>query len=297
MEKEKISGWRVYQHALIPDCEPHEQPAAIPSFRKLPLSILFERWTTDFDCKQEMPFWYEILDSPFDASTLNAKRRSEITKGKKHFLVVKIDPRDYKNEITDIYQDAIKTYPSRNQTIVTTEMMEKKFISDTIGGGCQYYGAFVKDADGFNSISPKLCGVAIIKYSIYKNTMNKCISLSELKVIPEFEHLGVNAALVNGVVESYKELLIQGYYICDGARSTRHKTNFQDYLEKYFCFRKAYCVLRIKMRWYVSFLVHILYPFRNKLKRSSIKLFFDFGCLCEYASISSECQKRIKCNV
>ena len=58
-----------------------------------------------------------------------------------------------------------------------------------------------------------------------------------------------------------------GGYICDGARSIQHETAFQDYLEKYFEFRKAYCVLHIVYKPSFSKVINASYPFRKVLKK------------------------------
>ena len=52
-------------------------------------------------------------------------------------------------------------------------------------------------------------------------------------------------------------------YICDGARSISHETAFQDYLEKYFEFRKAYCELNIKYNPKWKLTIKFLYFFRK----------------------------------
>lgn len=44
-------------------------------------------YTSSFDIQEEIPWWYVILDTPFDLSQLNAKRRCEITKGNRNFEV------------------------------------------------------------------------------------------------------------------------------------------------------------------------------------------------------------------
>ena len=49
----------------------------------------------------------------------------------------------------------------------------------------------------------------------------------------------------------------------DGSRPIIHETNFQEYLEKYFGFRKAYCKLHVCYRFPVGLAVRILYPVRN----------------------------------
>lgn len=87
------------------------------------------------------------------------------------------------------------------------------------------------------------------------------------KTIPRFEKFAINAALVEGILNYYTDFLSSGGIICDGARSVNHETAFQDYLEKYFEFRKAYCRLHIEYRPKIRWIVKCLFPFRNLLKK------------------------------
>ena len=86
-----------------------------------------------------------------------------------------------------------------------------------------------------------------------------------LKTMPAMEKFAVNAALVYGILNYYNEFLKSGGIICDGARSINHETHFQDYLEKYFGFRKAYCKMHIVYNPKVKWLIKLLYPFRQIL--------------------------------
>ena len=114
-----MDGWKYYNHAIIPDCAPHEVPDLEPindgtiwgkqEFK----GALFARWTTDFDCKEETDWWYIIKDKPFDINSLKAKRRYEINKGLKNFDVKKINPLDYLEEIANIQISVWLTYPKK----------------------------------------------------------------------------------------------------------------------------------------------------------------------------------------
>lgn len=116
---------------------------------------------------------------------------------------------------------------------------------------------------GFEQKSGRL--EAYARLMEYKNHLD----FSVLRANPEFERKGINAAMVAAIVEDYNERLNQDFYINDGTRAIRHETAFQDYLEKYFGFRKAYCRLNIKYRFPVGIAVSLLYPMRNKLNRES----------------------------
>ena len=70
-----------------------------------------------------------------------------------------------------------------------------------------------------------------------------------------------------GILEYFKDDLNQGNYLCDGARVIIHETHFQDFLEKYFQFRKAYCVLHVDYRVPLNLIVKILFPLHSWISR------------------------------
>lgn len=222
------------------------------SFKKIK-KALFARWITDWDCGYETEWWYVIKDTPFDINKLKSKRRYEITKGIKNFYVIQINPTEYVNEICKIAFNVWKTYPSQYRPNIT----EKKFCTEILEWKDRIiYGAF-------NRENNNLCGYAVLKEN--KNY----ISFIQLKSMIEFEKKGLNFALVNKILEDYSPKLNKNFYISDGARNIIHETHFQDFLEKYFDFRKAYCKLVIKYRFPIKIIVKILKPFRNIINTSS----------------------------
>lgn len=92
---------------------------------------------------------------------------------------------------------------------------------------------------------------------------------SVLRTEPSAEKNAINAAMVNGILEYYKDRFDGHFYINDGSRSIRHETAFQDYLEKYFEFRKAYCRLNVRYKKGFGVIVKMLYPFRNYIRPDS----------------------------
>ena len=94
------------------------------------------------------------------------------------------------------------------------------------------------------------------------------IHFNMLKTNPEFEKYLVNAALVDKILVDCNEKILKGFFISDGCRTIIHETNFQNYLEKYFGFRKAYCKLHIHYRFGIGNVIKFLYIFQkifNKL--------------------------------
>lgn len=90
------------------------------------------------------------------------------------------------------------------------------------------------------------------------------IALSVVRTIPEYERQQVNAAIVYKILEDYQDFLSEGY-ICDSSRNISHETAYQDFLEKYFGFRKAYCILHIVYNLKIKWLIKLIFPFRKCL--------------------------------
>lgn len=245
--------WKYYKHALLPDVAPHEK-IEIASVKKIFWKKydgfpLFARWISDFDCNQSTSWWYCIKDTPFDINELKAKRRYEINKGKKNFEVKRINPAEFKEELYSIQIKALEAYPKKYRP----KLEKNSFISQIDNWEYIVMGAFYRETN-------VLCGYALLKNN------GRSIDFSVLKVMPDFEKAGINAAIVGKICVEFDEELRNGIYINDGSRPVLHETNFQDYLIKYFGFRKAYCRLHIKYRFPINLVIKMLYPIRRILK-------------------------------
>ena len=280
---EERQEWRYYNHAIIPNCAPHETPDLTPVsngdiWKMIKRFPFFVRYTDEFDCVGPTEWWYIIKDTPFDINTLKAKRRYEINKGMKYFDVKRINPHDYATELYEVQVAAFSAYPEKYRPSVDKD----NFISSIGSWDCfAVYGAFFREND-------KLYG-----YSILKNYSDFYIAFSEQKTIPEYEGYAVNAALVAGILEDNETFLAKGGYICDGARSINHETNFQDYLEKYFLFRKAYCKLHIKYNPKIEWLIKVLYPLKKVLlKFDNIGIIHQVNSVLKMEEIASKQKDR-----
>lgn len=250
-----MRGWRYYNHAMLPTTEPHEEadlePIKSKSIWKSPEKPLLVRWTSDFDCGYETNWWYVMKDTPFDISSLKAKRRYEINKGRKNFTVKTINPADYPEELLKVQIAAFSAWPEKYRPVV-----DEKAFKDSV---TKWKDVIVYA--GFSNDTGECCAYALLKE--YPGHLE----FNVLRSIPESERYGINAAMVSKIVEDYSDRLGKDFYINDGERSIRHETAFQDYLEKYFGFRKAYCRLNIRYRYWVGFVIKVLYPFRNKINK------------------------------
>ena len=211
---------------------------------------MFVSYTTDFDFTEETDWWYVIKDSTFDISSLKAKRRYEINKGIQKFEVRQIDPCCYKEEIHGIFIAAYSAYPKKYRPSVEKNVLFEEIKAWKNG---VVFGAFLRESGELASVSylPK--------------AQNDCVDFRMMRSNPIFEKYAVNAAMVNGILCYYDAFLAKGGYICDGSRSINHETAFQDYLEKYFGFRKAYGKLHIIYNPRVKWLFKTLFPLRKML--------------------------------
>lgn len=252
-----IEGWQYYNHARIPTSPP-TVPAAVEAMAKEGFwhdsrgTVLLARWTSEFDCRRETGWWYIIKDTPLDMDAMKAKRRYEITKGQKHFQVRPIVPKEYGRELYRVEQAAFAAYPAKYRPQVDWDAFAAGLPN---WEDCLVYGAFSRETE-------ELAGYGLLRYAA-----PDFLDFLVLEADPAWEKQGVNAAIVAGILEENRDFLQRGGILCDGARSIHHETNFQDYLEKYFGFRRAYCTLHLayppKIRW----AVRAAYPFRRLLAR------------------------------
>lgn len=273
-----IKGWKYYNYAAIPENSPCEDPdvSVIESGEiwSLDGSPLLARWTTDFDKIDAGSWWYVIKDTPLDVSKLKAKKRYEINRGMKNFDVRPIDAKKYKEQIYDIQVAAFAVYPNKYRPTVDKE---KVFSTIELWGSLVVLGAFIKDGEELKG------------YAVLSQKDEKYVEFSALKVFPEAEKNGINAALCAGALFHFESFLEGGGIICDGARSVSHETKFQDYLEDKFGFRKAYCKLHIAYSPNIKPIVKILYPFRKLLQKlDNVKKIHNINAVLKMESFVRE---------
>lgn len=271
----KATTWHYYNHALPPDCAPHEAVVFASAKFDVPFNCggvpLMVRWTSDFDCNRTISWWYEILDRLFDMASLKAKRRYVVRKRVSNFDVRVVDPRDYSEEIADVAVAAVAAY----------EGVSGADDLDTWGRKAEgwtgtVFGAFPKDG-GLMAAWAQL------------NDHGSYADFMSMKADSDQERLEVNAALVKCVVDHYSERLERDFYICDGECSVLYLTAFRDYLEKYFGFRKAYCTLNLRFRFPVNVIAACLRPFRKRIKRQGSALQRQVWGVLQMDSIARGC--------
>ena len=253
----KIDGWSYYNHAAIPSTAPHEKPNLKPlqdgSIWKMEGYPLFARWTTDWDCEKETNWWYVIKDTPFHMEDVKSKIRTKIRKGLKNYACREINAASFADEI-----GRVLTVASASYRFSSSGEYHEKDVAGRIkswAGNVRIWGAFNEEN--------QLCAYTTAED---RGTYYKMIGH---KSLPESEKTQVNAAVLYQMLTDLSQDIQSGKYICNGERSINHDTNFNDYLEEYFCYRKCYCQLNISWRKWLGISVKLLCPFRNCLKKYS----------------------------
>lgn len=252
-------GWKYYNHAMISTAAPHLEanlePLCDGSIWKNQKGYpVLARWTSDFDCKYETSWWYLIKDTPIVLEELAKHSRKDIRNGLKRCDIRIINPLDYLEELYECSHAAFKKYKN-----ATNEASKEDFIK-----GCE------KDLDsvywaGFDKESNKLIGFFCVKeYPEY-------IAIITAKFDPFYLKTRISDALYFTVINYY---LVEKKkkYVDSGQRNINHITNTQDYKERTFGYRKAYCKLNIKYRFPTNIIVKILFPFRYQLDKIPCKM-------------------------
>lgn len=254
----QLDAWKYYKHMLLPNCAPHESLKAFCEKDGIIWNgysegkVFLARWTTEFDCTEKTNWWYLIKDTPFDMQSLKSRRRYEINKGNRNFRVEKIDPVLYAEQLYEVMKTAYLAYPAKYRP----SLSQKEAFVSTIQNWRQH---FVYAA--FSNEDQRLCGF------ILATPHESYIDFAMQKVLPEYEKQNVNFSLIRFFLEDNRAFLENGGYICDGERNVSHETAFQDFLEKYFGFRKAYCRLNVCYNPQIKWLIKTLFPLRKLLRK------------------------------
>lgn len=279
-----MSDFKKYNNCLISNLLPHEVPdtSNIKEMIKKE-KVILARWTTCFDNEKNSEWWYLIKDTPYDKEQLKSKDKYEINKGIKNFYVEIINPISFLNELYEIFVTANNGYSKLSKTTITRDEFFKKIDENNI-----YIGAFERE-------TKKLCAYSVCSIKTDVKKIKKVMDLSIIKSLPSKKSKGVNAALMDYICNEYINKK-KVNYICDGERSIRHITNFQNYLIKYFGFRKAYSKLNIEYNCIIKMIVKTLYPFRHFLKLLSTKFdnryIYNIYCILYQEEIKRSFQQK-----
>ena len=275
----KIEGWKYYNHGAIPTTAPHEKINITPIEDGSIWEIdggtpLVVRWTSNFDCGYETSWWYCIRDGEFDVNTLSKSSGKNIKRGLKNVDCRIIDSKKYSEAIYKVYYEAYKKYQSADNQM--NEETFKKYM-DELPLNVSLWAAFTKTEN-------ILVGwITVAEYPDY-------VELQIAKFWPEFLKNRVSDALYASILEYYLNIK-KVRYVSSGTRNINHKTNTQEYKEKHFGYRKAYCELKLAYNPKIKPIIFMLYPFRKIIEIfDSISFVHSVNAILKMEQYRRECK-------
>ena len=248
-----MSGWKYYNHAMIPTSAPHEEADISvlkdESFWKEHRGAYLARWTTDFDCGYETNWWYVIRTSPYDPEEVSSKERKSIRQAIKKCNVKQIKMAENIQPLYDCYLAACEQYENHSH-VDTPEQ-----FADWCNRSNQTFECWAaSDIETETLIGYMTVGVE-----------EHYVEIQSAKFMPKFFNKQASDALYHNVLDYYLNTL-KKEYVCSGSRNINHKTNTQQYKIRRFGYKKAYCVLHIRYNPKIEFVIKVLFPFRKLLK-------------------------------
>ena len=246
------NAWR---YASAPDCEPELSDSQCKTLLKKGGWMV--RNTFDFDCNEKTDFWYVIKDSFGGMEELSSNERNKIRRSNQVF--------DYK--LVDIETVRQKAYPILKETFDDYQIAERKmneavfnqYLDNCSKENFDFWGAF--DVETHELVG--FCTVRLFE--------NSC-EYGLIGFLPKYKH---NASYpYYGFFFKMNEYYLGNQkfkYVSDGSRSITEHSNIQPFLEQNFNFRKAYCKLKIRYKWWFGAIVRILLPFRKLIWNRNVK--------------------------
>lgn len=215
------------------------------------------RNTYDFDQKEESDFWYIIKDSFGGMEEHSSNERKKIRRANKSFIYKRIDRQLIVNEGYNIVKSVNDNYVVKDRKINVAIFQELLQLWDEENN--EFWGAF-------DIKNEKFVGFAVIKIfdiGCFYDTVT---------IFPEYKH---NATYpYYGFFYKLNEYYLgerKFKYVSDGSRSITEHSNIQPFLEHNFKFRKAYCKLKIRYKWWLGIMVRVLLPFRKIIGNRNVK--------------------------
>ena len=247
--------WRHHFNSLLPLTPPLITPQIDKNKAKKLLnanSSLLIRWESNFDFPKETQWWHIIKDSQVDLGSYSRNTRSKVRRGNKKYAISIVDKSEIIKFAYPIYRDTFNSYTTFEHLLSESEF--KKELID-FPSFSEFW--IIKHRDTSKYVG--FCENIVLNNTCFYNT---------IWVTPYAKKKYASYILIHEMNKYY--LNDKGFkFVSDGARSVSHQTNIHDFLQSKFGFRRAYCKLNVVYRWDVGLLIHLLFPFKNLIKKVS----------------------------
>ena len=253
------SDFEIYRHAwryaLSHDSEPQLSDSQCKTL--LRKGGWMVRNTFDFDCGKETDFWYLIKDSFGGMDEHSQNERKKLRHAFRSFDYKLVDNELLKEKAFPIAKATYEDYQVSDRLMNETVFAE--YLDKCAKDRFDYWGAFDKETQEL---------VGFCTAHLWENTCEYGL----IGFQPKYKH---NASYpYYGFFYKMNEYYLgekKFKFVSDGARSITEHSNVQPFLEKNFNFRKAYCRLKIRYKWWFGAIVWVLLPFRNIIGNRNVK--------------------------
>lgn len=215
------------------------------------------RNTFDFDCDTPTDFWYLIKDAFGGMDEHSQNERKKLRHAFRSFDFKLIDKQLVREKAYPIVKATFVDYNITDRPM--NEEVFNKYLDDCDKENFDFWGAFDKGTQEFVGF----CAVRIFGDSCEYGLIG---------FDPKYKH---NATYpYYGFFYMMNEYYLDNQkfrYVADGARSITEHSNVQPFLEQNFNFRRAYCKLRIRYKWWFGITVRLLLPFRNIIRNRNVR--------------------------
>lgn len=268
-----MNNWQKYNLGLIfkpPHIEVKDDIEKIKSFVSILHGVLFARWTSDFDCKQETEFWYIICDTFTEIEDLSKNTRKLVRRGLKRTYIKKVDVNYIINYAYPVYIAAFNKYQGHVKPKSYKNF--KNEYSKYTDSSWEFWAVFDEQTNFLiafsrNQVVDGMCELCTTKFHPY--FLSKCYPSEALFHVMNKYYL--------------KEKGLK--YVNDGARSISHETNIQSFLVDKFKFRKAYCELHLEYTFLLKLFLNIVTPFERIFDFIPLNLFKKVSILIKQEKI------------
>ena len=215
------------------------------------------RNTFDFDCNTPTGFWYLIKDSFGGMDEHSQNERKKLRHAFRSFDFKLIDKQLVREKAYPIVKATFVDYNITDRQM--NEEVFNNYLDDCDKENFDFWGAFDKETQELVGF----CAVRIFGDSCEYGLIG---------FDPKYKH---NATYpYYGFFYMMNEYYLDNQkfrYVADGARSITEHSNVQPFLEQNFNFRRAYCKLRIRYKWWFGITVRLLLPFRNIIRNRNVR--------------------------
>ncbi|MDR0970574.1 MAG: hypothetical protein LBM67_08585 [Lentimicrobiaceae bacterium] len=251
-----MDSYFLYRKAWIAAHAPHlgQKLSTQQSKKLLNRGGLFVRNIYNFDNTENKNFWYVIKDHFGGLDELSSRTRTKVRKALKTYDIRKINKEEMLQNGFSVFVAAAKKYKRKTRTL-----SEKQFY-DLINQSknTDFWMCFEKTTQNpvalaINSLIDNTCA-----YSILKTDPNYLGST--------YPNYGLLFEMNRYYLDEQKMK-----YVNDGSRTITERSQIQQFLEKRFHFRKAYCNLTIHYATWMKPIVRVLYPCRKFIPLQNVR--------------------------